>query len=160
MKEQGLEELKRKYESLRKKYNLPEFSKLNEDFEIERVAEKETDFVMRETRKVMMDKVLAYLRFVELLISPTNAPLFFLALVKGINGEEKKIFERIYERLGIMEIDVIELDNEYSEKAEAEFVKKTHAEWQEIKKSMQSVVEGLRRGWNQTSTKKDKNYLG
>ena len=61
MAEKSLAEFKKEYEKLQKKYKLPVFDDLNRDFEIERVYERETDFPMREIRKVMMDKVLGYL---------------------------------------------------------------------------------------------------
>ena len=37
-----LKELKKDYESLRKKYKLPAFSELNVDFEIEKLTDRET----------------------------------------------------------------------------------------------------------------------
>ena len=49
--ESCLEELKKKYEKLQKQYSLPSFEKLNEEFDIEKIAENETDFLLREVRK-------------------------------------------------------------------------------------------------------------
>ena len=46
----GLEQLKKDYEVIRKKYNLPGFKELNEDFYIEEIAESETDILLRKIR--------------------------------------------------------------------------------------------------------------
>ena len=42
-KESQLNEVKKNYEKFQKKYNLPSFKNLNEDFQIEKIAENETD---------------------------------------------------------------------------------------------------------------------
>lgn len=57
--------LKKQYEPLRKKYKLPSFDELNKEFEIEKIQEKETDFILREIRKGMGEKVGAFLRFLK-----------------------------------------------------------------------------------------------
>jgi len=159
-KEFSLDELKKDYLVLQKKYNLPSFRELNEEFDVEKVAEHETDCLLREIRKAVMDKALAYLRFIEMLLNPSNAPIFFFALVKGLTHQDKRFLERIYKKLGGFEIDVIELDCSYSEKSEAEFIKKLVKEWKDIREEMLKFVEVLRRNWDQKSGKSDKGYLG
>ena len=52
-KTRELDKLKKEYEKLRKKHNLPSFNELNKDFSIERVCEIETDFLLKEVRKSM-----------------------------------------------------------------------------------------------------------
>ncbi len=156
----GLEELKKDYEPFKLKYKLPDFRQLNEEFDIEKVAEIETDFLLREIRKNIMDKVIAYLRFVEMLLNPSNAPLFFMSLVKGFESQDKRILERIYEKLGHFEIDVIELDCRYSEKEEAEMINKITKEWKTISDDMIALVEVLRRNWCQKSKTDDRGYCG
>jgi hypothetical protein len=159
-KESSLEELKKDYAVLRGKYKLPSFKELNEEFDVEKVAEHETDCLLREMRKAIMDKVIAYLRFIEMLLNPSNAPMFFFALVKGLTSDDKRALERIYEKLGGLEIDVIELDCHYNEKEEADFIKKIIKEWQCIKEEMLKIVEVLKRNWSQKSRKGDRGYCG
>jgi len=156
----NLEKFKEDYKVLQKEHNLPEFKGLNEDFDIEKIAEQETDYLLRELRKVIMDKIIAYLRFVEMLLNPTNAPMFFLSLVKGLTVQDKRILERIYMKLGGFEIDVIELDARYDEKGEIEFIKKVSKEWQDISKEMIKFTEVLKRNWNQKSAKNNGGYCG
>lgn len=158
--ESSLDILKKDYIKLQKKYMLPSFKELNEEFDIEKVAEHETEFLVREVRKAVMEKVIAYLRFIEMLLNPSNAPMFFFALVKGLTSQDKRILERSYEKLGSFEIDVIELDCRYSEKDEADFIKKVFREWKYIEDEMLKLVEILRRNWNQKSGKNDRGYFG
>ena len=155
-----LDELKKQYSKLEKKYKLPSFQQLNEDFEIEKVQEKETDTLLREIRKIIMDKVLNYLRFTEMLLNPQGAPLFFFSLLKGIEATDRKILEDVYSKLGKLEIEVIAVDIIYSEQEEAKFIEHLFKEWQEIKKTMDRISKALMDGWKKKTQRKEKSYLG
>lgn len=155
-----LEILKKDYSEIVKKYKLPSYKELNEEFDIEKVQELETDTLLREIRKVIMDKVIAYLRFIELLINPSNAPMFFFTILKGIDSSDKKILEETYTKLGRLEVEVITIDNDYSEKGEAEFIIHVFQEWKEIKENMRQVSKALQNGWDRKREKREKSYLG
>jgi len=155
-----LNQLKKDYAKLGGKYKLPSFKELNEEFDIEKVQEIETETLLREIRKVIMDKVLAYLRFVEMFLNPTNAPLFFLAIMKNLDSSDKKVLEELYEKLGKMEIKVIAVDNEYSEKTEAEFIKHLCSEWRDVKEGIKKVSISLEKCWDKKCEKKEKSYVG
>jgi len=156
----GLKALKKEYEKLKLKYSLPSFKEINEDFDIEKLQEKESELLIREVRRAMIEKNLIYLRFVEMFMSPSTAPMFFLVLVRGLNSEEKKLLEELYTKLGRREIKSIYLDNEYNERKEAEFIKKFYKEWQEIKSKFGSVLRAVEEGWERKSERKEKGYLG
>ena len=156
----ALEELKKDYVKLRKKYSLPSFKALNEDFDIEKIASQETDCLLREVRKQMIDKVIAYLRFVEMLMNPSNAPMFFFALVKGMTASDKKCLEGIYDKLGVFEIDVVGLDVKYSEKNEAEFINRLAGKWGEIGEDIIKLVDTLKVSWKQKAKKDERGYCG
>ncbi len=158
--ESSLEELKENYEKFKKVYKLPEFQQLNEDFDIEKIAQNETDFVLREIRRHMMDKIIAYLRFIEMLLNPSNAPIFFFAAIKGFTTENKKLVEKVYEKLGEFEIEVIILDSKYDEKKEAEFIKKLSSKWKEISEKMIELAEILKKNWKQKTGHYDRGYCG
>lgn len=158
--ESALEELKEDYGEFRDRYKLPEFRKLNEDFDVEKVAQHETDFVIREIRRQMMEKIIAYLRFTEMLLNPSNAPIFFFAAIKGLTSSDKKLLEKVYEKLGEYEIEVVALDSRYDEKREAEFIKRLSSEWEEIGEDMIELAEILKKNWKQKSGNYDRGYCG
>lgn len=156
----NLKKLKNEYAKLAKKYSLPKFEDLNKKFEIERAAERETEMLLREIRRVMVDKASNYFKFIELFINPQTAPLFFLAVIKRVNGIERKSLEEIYTELGKLEIDSIALENIYEEKKEAEFIKKLDKKWFEITKKFSEIVEKLKKSAEEESEKKEKSYFG
>ena len=160
MEECGLEKLKKQYEILRKKYSLPSFQELNEDFDIEKLQDKETDILSREVRRVMVERNLSYLRFIEMFLNPTNAPVFFLALVKTMDVKDKAALNEIYLKLGKFELESIKLDNEYDEKKDAEFIKNFYKQWQEIKQGFGKLMENLEKSWEKEVKKGERGYLG
>lgn len=122
-KESNLENLKKEYAILKSKYKLPEFTQLNVIFDIEEVN-IETEFLLRKIRRIIIDKVTGYLRFVETILNPANAPIFFLKLIKKLDLQDREILGKMYEHLGNLETEVICLDLDYSEDKEAEFINK------------------------------------
>ena len=75
-----LKELKNDFISVSKGYKLPSFEKLNEDFEVDKIDRK-TDCLLRLIRKVMMEKVMNSLSFLDLLLNPVNAPRIYLSFM-------------------------------------------------------------------------------
>jgi len=160
MARDGLTKLKKDYEKLRKKYKLPKFQELNEDFGIERLADYETETLLKNVRKVMLEKMVDCLRFLELLLHPMNAPLFFLALAKSLSSGAKKKAQVIYERLLFFNLEAFMLDSVYDEKKEAEFIRRGFDEWQELKHEFYDLVDELRKTWKKKGENKEKRYFG
>ncbi|MBA7660405.1 hypothetical protein ES703_68407 [subsurface metagenome] len=155
-----LEKLKEDYKEIQKKYNLPIFEELNKDFQIEKVAEVETDFLIREVRKFIVDKFSNYLRFIETILQPVNAPMFVFSIIKSIGAEEKRRLTEVYKKLVKNEVRLIELDIEFVEKKEVEFVKESYKIWQEIKKDILEVVEVIKKNWDNKFETNNKGYFG
>lgn len=155
-----LSQLKEFYRTLEAKYNLPSFNKLNEDFMIEKASESETDLILKEIRICITEKFLNYLRFIESIINPTNAPMFVFAITKTIGIKEKEKLVELYKKIAKVEIDMIELDLEYSEKKEAEAVIKYYNAWQDIKKELSGIVKSINGNWDAKIEDNGKGYFG
>jgi len=158
--EWNLNRLKENYDLFEGKYNLPSFEKLNEDFQIEKVAEYETDFVLKEIRENITGKFLNYLRFIETLINPTNGPMFMFAVIKTLGAKEKEKLTELYKKIATIDIDLIELDLEYSEKKEADSIKRYYEIWQGIKKELIEIVDVIKKNWDNKIEDNGKGYFG
>jgi len=156
----NLEDLKKDYKKVQEKYNLPDFIELNKDFHIEKIAEIKTEFLIREIRKFMADRFSNYLRFVEALLNPQNAPMFVFSVVKSIGNEDKKKLTEIYKKLAKIEVELIELDIQFVEQKEVEFVKQSYKTWQEIKKDLLDVVKIIKKNWDNKGEVNGKQYFG
>jgi len=159
MEKSKLKELKKDYVKLQKKYNLPDFEKLNQDFYIEKTAEIETDYLIREIRKFMADKFSNYLRFIEAILNPINVPMFIFSIVKSMDTKEKEKLSKVYEKLVKTEVTLIELDIQFSEEKEAKFIKEYYKIWQEIKKDILSFIGTLKKNWGNKIKVNDKDYF-
>ena len=158
--EQTLEKLKKDYEIIQKKHSLPDFEKLNEDFCIEKAVEFETEILIREVRKFVGDKIINYMRFIENFINPVNAPMFVFSIIKILDAEEKKKLSEIYKELMKKEIKFIELDLEFDEEKEAEFIKDSYEFWQGIKKDLLEIMRKINSRWDDKSEVNSKGYFG
>ena len=156
----NLETLKQEYKKIQKKYELPEFDSLNEEFYIEKVAEIETDFLLREIRKMVSDKLVNYLKFFEMFVNPATAPVFVHSIIKTLDNESKQTIQNIYKKLSKREVELIELDLNYKEEKEAEFIKSVVEDWKEIKKDLTKVIEFINKGWDEKIKGNSKNYFG
>jgi len=152
-KKQDLKELKENYKKLQEKYELPSFRELNENFQIEKIAEIETDFLTKEISKFIADKFQSYLRFIEAIINPVNTPLYILSLIKNMEEKNKKTLSEIHSKISKRYLSILELDLEYSEEKEINFIKENYEFWKEIKKELLEVLKEL-------SNKKDKKREG
>jgi len=160
MEKRCLEDLKKDYKEIQEKHNLPDFEKLNQDFQIEKIAEVETDLLIREVRRFMSEKFSNYLRFIEAILNPINVPMFIFSVIKSLGTEEKEKLTETYKMLSKKELELIELDVEFSEEKEAEFIKNSYKLWQEIKKDLLEVLEKIKDNWDNKSEINNKKYFG
>ena len=156
----GLGQLKIDYEKLQKKHSLPNFKEMNEDFYIEKIAETETDILIREVRRMVGDRLMNYLRFIESLLNPVNVPMFVFSIIKLVGSEEKNKLSEIYKKLIQNEIKLVERDIKFDENGEAKFIRESYELWQEIKKEMVGVFEKVGKNWGTKTEENNKGYFG
>ncbi len=155
-----LDKLKEEYEKFRKKYDLPEFYELNKHFDVEE-TDIETDFLLRKIRRTIAERITGYSRFADIILNPSNAPMFFFKLIKKLDNKDKEALGEIYETLGNIEIEILTLDLDYSEKKEAEFIKKSFEIFdKQIKVKFLDIIKKL--GNEESNNKKENSgsYFG
>lgn len=155
----GLEKLKTEYLELHNKHRLPSFKEMNEDFYIEKIAESETDILIREVRRTVGERLENYMRLVENLLNPVNVPMFVFSIIKLIGVEEKNKLQEIYKKLIQNEIKFVERDLEFEENKEAEFIRQSYELWQEIKKELANIFEKVQKDWGTKKEESSKGYF-
>ncbi|MBT3642830.1 hypothetical protein HN604_01765 [archaeon] len=148
------------YEELREKYSLPEFDKLAEDFDIEKVSEKESTFILREIRRMIHEKLSAYLSLFEMLVNPSAPPMFMFGVIKKMNGDHKELIKKVYENLVKLQISIMKLDTVYSEKSEAEFIIRSFSEWQDMKVKIHDLIDSFEQNVEKNDSLKKTSYFG
>ena len=155
-----LNTLKKEYKKIRSKYALPEFQELNENFSVEKIADYETDILIREIRRFMSDKFSSYIKIIENILNPVSAPLFVFSVTNSLSEEEKKRLTKIYEILAKLEIKMVNLDLEFSEKKEADFIKSSLKMWKEMRKDLLKITARVVEDFDNEAELKKSDYLG
>lgn len=153
-----LTQLKKEYSVLQKKYKLPDFKCLNEDFEIEKL-DKDTDTLLRAIRKQMIEKIVNSIGFLDMLLNPINVPRTYLNYVKGMTAADRQIIETMYGQLAELSIDSINCEIEYDEKSEAALIQKIYSAWDKTKPQFKTIIKHIKNPSN-NFIKKEKSYFG
>ncbi len=153
-----LKELIAEYMELGSKYALPSFKELNENFEIDKI-DRESETLLRIIRKTMMDKIVNSLGFLDLLLNSMNAPRFYHGFLRSMTQEDKALIDKLYGDLGQLSTELLPLEIEYSEKAEADSINKIYSVWKNSRASFLDLVKKVGRPVVEIS-KKEKSYFG
>ncbi len=159
-KDNSLAEFKRGYEDLKKKYDLPDFMKLGEDFDIEKVADKETSFPLRDIRRMIAEKISAYLHLFEIFMNPANPPMFIFSMLKNANEGDMDMIKLIYKDIAKMELELLKLDTIYNEKKEAEFIICTAKVWDKLKMDISKLLEKFDKSVEEGNSVSKRGYFG
>ncbi len=150
MTETPLTQLKKQYDPLKKKYALPTFEDLNNEFAIEKIQEGETECLLREIRIAIARKISYFNNVLEAFMNPQRASMFFLAIADGMNEKDKKLIEKLYDKICSLELEWFALDSaDYNEKAEAETIKEALKKWNTIKDDLKKFATILKRIWKE-----------
>jgi len=155
-----LDEFEEEYNKFQEKYQLPSFEEMNETFHIEKIADVETRYFLREIRKFMSEKFSSYSRFLESMINPSNGPMFIFPIVRILNAEDKKVLSDSYRILAKIQVDLVENDLHYSESSEVNFIKESYTAWKIIEGDLLKIVQKIKLNWDKKFEENGKGYFG
>lgn len=150
--------MKRQYEELRKKYDLPEYDVLAKNFEIDSISKD--DNIIREILKKVFDKIDFYTRTMESLIQP-DVGYSCMKEASGLNSADMSNVNKLYIQGMYIIRKFSEFGVEYNEKEAANFLKEIIVEWESIKPELKRILNKLKMIWKkQHTSKQDRGYLG
>lgn len=149
--------VKERYESLRKKFDLPRFEDI-EEFHVSCI--EETDFLLSEIRCRLIEKVQDSIEFLSDIFQPeASITNMYESMVFG--EEEKKAAFDAFRRLMFWNRAALKASIIGDEKAEAEFIKGFVGDWKGLKAQLVEVVEKARVSWETDSEQSEKlGYFG
>ncbi|MFA4960308.1 MAG: hypothetical protein WC548_01460 [Candidatus Pacearchaeota archaeon] len=153
-------DLKLEYNKVKEKFKLPIYSEMAEDFDIEKLAEKESEYLVREIRRAIVEKLAGYMHFFELLINPASSPLFIFSVLKSIDKKTRDKINSIYKKFSKFQIESMKLDTIYNEENEAKFIRDFFKEWQILKKEIHKIIEMFEANIDESSEEKRSGYFG
>ena len=128
-----LEELKKQYAEIQEKNGLPSFDELNETFEIEKI-DRETDILPKLIRKLMMEKIINVMGFVEMLMNSAQAPRMYHSFFQVSTEKDQKLIGDIYGKVAELVFEGLGNDSNYDEKNEIKMIKNIFSVWKELEK--------------------------
>ncbi len=157
----NLSDFEKLYSELQKKHNLPTFKEMNADFDIGKIK-RDSGNILRDIRRMMIEKIVYYIKLLELMINPSQASPIMLMLLKEINLEDRKVIDTVLNSFIELEIEAHKLDVISSENEEAKLVNKVYSVWNKKKEEVLSLIKILERNLGkkpQVSNKKGRDYF-
>ena len=154
-----MEDIKIKYTELKKKYKLPDYDMLNDEFEISTI--EDADFLLREIIRKVLVLWETPIKLLEGLLQPDTASLSDLNEYRSLNENEKAGAYKTYRSLMVLQREATALLLEMDNANIAAFISGLLPEWKKIKKELIVIVRKASDLWkNDSSVKEDLGYLG
>lgn len=156
-----LSEFKKVYEQLNVKHSLPSFDNLNTDFDIGKIR-RDSGNLIRDIRRVMMEKIVYYVRLVEVMINPSQASPIMLMLLKEINLEDRKIIDSVMNLFVELEIASHKLDVLSNASEESKLINNINSTWSKKRDDVMYLVKILEKNLRNKSSsinRKSRDYF-
>ncbi len=155
-----LDEIFEEYELIRTKYQLPDWNKLEEDFDVSKAFTEARGIILRDIRRKMNEKVSSYLHLLETFLNPQATPMFIMNVLKNLKDSDWEEIRRIYKELAKIQFKQILADTIYSEEKEAEIINEISGIWNNEKLNLAKIIRTLDKNYSENSNNKKKSYFG
>lgn len=156
-------DVKKEYDKLKIKYSLPEFEKLEKDFEFYHLREniKDESYVLRLIRRRIYDKIVFFCNILERILFPNPSSLILINEAKFFPEEKRKEMFNIYKILMKYERLSLTLDISNDENKNVSFIKNIHKDWPHLRDYCQKIVQEISNRWEKEEEFEEKTgYLG
>ena len=137
-------DIKKGYESLRKKYKLPEFKKLDSMFEISAIEGGK--FLTRDIRRRIFDILENYSKSIEGILYPETT-LNSLYESRFFSDNDKERIFKLYKELMTLQKRALLVSTLDSEKEDVNFIIDVFEGWDSIKTELNGIFEKLKKAW-------------
>lgn len=146
-------DIKKEYEILSRKYKLPGFEELDNEFEVSSIEDINKKFLIRIVRRRINDKMTFFNRILESILQPNTGSFVHLHESKFFSDEEKQEILISFRKLMRLERESLGLDINPDAEKDAEFINKVFREFNEMKKRLRKVSSILEEAWSKEEEK-------
>ena len=151
--------VKDEYEKLRKKYNLPSFDSLDQEFDLSDLEKEKT--VLMDIRHSIRDKLEFGNGILDTISQPDTGSVRAMMECSFFSESEKKKAFLLSQRLMALWRGTTEAQLLNTEKSDAELIKLCYKEWPEIKEQILPFVKTMKEHWQKSMTaKQELGYFG
>lgn len=150
--------MKKKYEELKEKYNLPDYESLVKSFEIDSIGKD--DNILREILKKQHNKIEYYTAIMEGLLQP-DTNLSDMKESGALSPEEFATVRILFAEGMYLLRRFTEFSLEYDDEQAAKFLVEVNKEWEKFKPNTKIILKKLKETWKKEyKSDYDKGYLG
>jgi len=156
-----MDTIKQEYDILIKKYKLPKFSLLDEEFEIRALEENRSGRPVKAIIRVIAGKLRNFLESLDPVINPNPNSTYSMIISNGLDPNMKEDIFIFYKKLASLFQECILYELEDDDKS-AEFIKRFWKDWPSLKEKQKKFLKALIKVWDEKKEKKSakSGYLG
>lgn len=156
-----MEQIKKEYNEVAKKNNLPGWEELDREYELGYIGPiLEINQPLRFVRRRINDRFAWAATFLQGLLHPNPGSLISIQESKFFSDDDRKTILDLLKEFMQLERTSFALDLTWNEKEEAEFIKSAHKKWTTSKKQLEIFADKLRIGWKEESKNSKGAYFG
>lgn len=146
--------IKKEYEKLQKKHNLPSFDEVNNELEI--VLFESEDFLLRQVRRKVSERIDSIIEPLGSLLQPSAESMIDMHECRFFDDKDKKKIIDIYKKLMILSRQALEADIEHDDNADAAVIKDFFKEWLVLKKDILVFLKKMKVCWEKETEIEEK----
>jgi len=157
------EDFKKLYEEKEKNFGLPAFEELDHEFEIHDFFISRnipTTYLLRNTRRFIVDKLWSVINFLHNFIFPNQQSLILMEEAKKFSEEEKKEIADLMTKFTILARKGPLLELNFDEKADAQYISEIYKIWNQLKPEVKSIVDKNLQKWGSETKEEVPHYYG
>lgn len=157
------EKAEKLYAGLKQKYKqLPEFNKLDFDFEITSMEEKHINerYFSRTVRRRVYEKVYYFNSALVMVIAPQSPSIVLAHESKFISNDDRDEIMGVIKKITRLEREYMLLETDYDEAKDADFIRAGFDTWQEVKPSIKRLLKIMKDSWEKKDSFKAGDYFG
>ncbi len=148
--------MKDEYNQLKKKLNLPDFEKLDSEFEISAVEQKE--FLLRSIRRKITEKLVGFTEIFDEILQPEKPSTMYES--NFISENERKAIFDIYKKLMYLIRLSEEISIDEDDKKDTDFINKALNDWLLLKENIEEALSKMKEAWTKQLKKEEEAYFG
>ena len=138
MKEKSFN-LEKEYGNLKKRYKLPDFNKLNREFDLEEI--EHDGFLLRRIRNRLYDKISSFIKILESILYPGSSDMANLYESKFFTEDDLDDVRSLFKKLMLIDRHYLLVDLEEDESKDSEFINTAYEAWLILKKDLIKFLE-------------------
>jgi len=152
--------VKKEYSEIKKKFpKLPDFSKLDDEFEVSDI--EKSKFLLRQVKRKIGEKLENVIKLLEQILQPDPGSFADLYECSCFDAKTKKEILALYSRIMLLYRTIMESDLLNDEKKDAEVISDAFSAWPKLRVESAGYVEKLKACWKKPEEVKDVlEYLG